>query len=102
MEWFARTGERRRIPVVGGDGFECAVLRTKISEVGIAERAMHVAQMRVGTVKRDELLAVWKGKRLENDSVDDAEDRGVGADTQRECEDDDRGAAGLLREHTKC
>src|ERR1700684_1998516 len=100
MEWFARAGERRRIPVVGGDGFECAVLRAKISEVGIAERAMHVAKMRVGTVKRDELLAVGKGKGLENDSVDDAEDCGVSADTQRERENDNRGEAGLLREHT--
>ena len=45
--------------------------------------------------------AIWLGprQRAEQHGVDDAEDRGVRADSQREREDGDGGEAGMAREH---
>ncbi len=49
-----------------------------------------------GFAQRGETAGVPVGQRLEDDAVDDGEDRGGRADTEREGEDGDRGEAGAL------
>jgi hypothetical protein len=101
VESFTRAGKCRRARVVGGDGFESAVLRSEIDEIGIAERAVHIVEVHIGALEPDEALALRKRKRLENDGVDDAEDGGVGADAEGQRQHHDGGETGLFREHTQ-
>src|ERR1700733_7018724 len=48
-----------------------------------------------------QLLGMWIGKRLQQHRIDDAEDRSVRADTQRERENGHRGKSGTLAQHAQ-
>src|SRR5579871_2586490 len=56
-----------------------------------------------GAATRDvnETVGVFEWQRMKKDRVDDAEDRGVGADAERKCQDGDRGEAGIFAQCAK-
>ena len=48
-------------------------------------------------VDGDQSLRLLAGQRAQQDTIGDAEDRGVGADAERQCHDGDLRQSGLLR-----
>jgi hypothetical protein len=52
---------------------------------------------RIRRAHRDELLRAGEWQRLQEQRIDDAEDRGVRADAERERHDGDDREAGILR-----
>ena len=56
--------------------------------------------LRIGLGDLNDAVGIVIGKRLQEDAVDDAEDRRVGADTEAEGQDDDRRESGGLGEAT--
>ena len=51
-----------------------------------------------GVQEEDETVGVGKGRRFEQDRVDDGEDGGVGSDAERQCQDGGEGEARTLPE----
>src|SRR3954464_14775538 len=50
-------------------------------------------------MKDNEIFPVWIRKWPEQHAIDDAEDGGIGTDSQREGKDYQRGEAGIMRNH---
>jgi hypothetical protein len=80
----------------GGEGFAGPL---PVKEVGIADGgAVHAGIL---LVDGDEPAGIWVGQRIEDDSVDDGEERGIGADAEGQGEDGDGGEAGGFEEHAQ-
>ena len=71
--------------------------------VDVGNRHVHVLEVVDSAAPGDvdEAVGVLEGKRMQDDGVDDAEDRGVGSDAQRQCEYGDNGECGILAECAK-
>jgi len=67
-------------------------VRKTVLIVGIFDSLLEDGEKPIG-------VDIWE--RFEKDSVDDAENCRVGADAERECEDSDRGEAGIFAQHTE-
>ena len=78
---------------------EDMVLFTQLCEVGVGPAGPANAVLRLGLKHVEKLLCSWVGKRLQEHGVNDAENGGVGADAESECEDGNDGEAGRLAEH---
>ena len=58
-----------------------------------------------GLVEDEQPIGLGEGQRLDQDAVDDAEQRGIDADAEREAEDDDGGddrSSTRLRTASRC
>ena len=72
--------------------------------VAVAQRRVHRIREHaadVAAVNVDEAIAVGDGQPLKQRGVDEAEDRGVGADAERERQDGGDGKAWLLSQHAR-
>ena len=86
----------RRVP---GDVLHGAGLRAPVEDVEVGAVVGLVAD---GGVDGDEARRVGEGQRLQQHAVDDAEDRGVGADAEGQHHDDQRAEARRLEEEPEC
>ena len=85
-------GERARLPAVVVHLFrrEAEAVGAVVLAAGLVARPL--------LPQDDQLVAALVGQRLEEHAVDDAEDRGVGADAERHRQDDDEREAWRLEE----
>ena len=65
-----------------------------MSSMSISEKPVFSTPLRAW-LQEEEVVAARVGKRLQEDAVDDAEDRGVGADAERDRDDHGQRVAGL-------
>jgi hypothetical protein len=95
-----RTGECVRALVVDREMRKAAVVRAEVGEIRHADR-VEAGRARIAHIERtegDELFRLRKRERLQQDGIDDTEDRGVRANPDRQCEHrDDREARRFLQ-----
>ena len=87
------TGKRSDPIAVNRHARQCSVLLSKVEEIGIGKRpqlARRYAVARTSHPESHQLFRIRKRQRLEQESVDDAEDRGVCPDAERERDDRNR------------
>src|SRR4029453_8488038 len=84
-------GYRQGIISISGEPEKRVIVTLKVEEVGWRQRALDLWGARRPV--RYDLRRLRVGERPQENSIDDAEDRGVGADAQREREDGDDGEA---------
>ncbi len=94
---FAGAGECHRRLSKRRDIFEDSVLLLPVEEVG-GRRAPATVTRHV-LPKRDESIRFFIGERLEQNRVDDTEDRGVRTDTERERNHSNRAHPRMLQQH---
>ena len=88
--------ERRRAAALGGHEVEDGVIRLPVEEIQRGD-AVAVAAGRL-LEDTDDPIGIRVRQRLEQDAVNEAEDRGVGADAERQREDRDRCKSRTLRQ----
>ena len=98
-ERFAMAGQRQLMGLHGGEFDEDVALAAQIFEISVGPAGVGALLGLLEDVV--ELLGAGIRKRFEQRSVDDAEDGGVCADTERQSEHGDRGEAGILAQHAK-
>ena len=90
----ALAGEDHGSGGVGRGGLEGGGLADDVRHVGIADEVEGDAAPGVLAPEPDEVIGVAVGEGAEQDGVDDAEDGGIGADTERQGDHRGRGEAG--------
>ena len=87
----ALAGKRKILQAINGEVFKAFVLGPEIEKIGIANRieAGFIWWPVLERAPGDELLWLREREWLEKDGVDDAEDGGIRADPDRQCEDSD-------------
>ena len=98
---FAISGERQVEVVVGREALESLAPIAKVGEVREGELRQRGAILRGLLAERHQAIRLGEWQRLEQDGVDDAENRGVAANPEREREDGDRAVGGLLPQHAR-
>ena len=95
----AGAGEVVILMTVHGDGGEAFGLALPVEEVEIVDGRLVLAG--VFPVDGDELAGVRVRQRIQEHAVDDGEERGVGADAERQGEDGDDAKRRRLEEHAE-
>ena len=85
--------------MIGADVAEDFLFLLPLKEVRARDWAAF--DRRLHAMNMDELVGVAVGERAKQNAVDDAEDRGVCADTEGESYDCDGGEARLLEKHAR-
>lgn len=80
----AGPGEHVRRATVGGEAFDGAALGTPVLEARIRRHVVIEALLRVGHPHHHDPVGIVVWQLPQQDGLDDAEDRGVGADAKRE------------------
>jgi hypothetical protein len=93
----AAAGEDEIGFAMGCHGGEAVVVALPVEEVGIGDRA--IGEVRLVLVQRHQPVGLGEGQRLEQDTLDHREQRGVGAAAERQGEDGDRRRARRLCQH---
>ena len=96
---FASVHQRQLAVAVNRDVLEAAVLFPEIEEIRVAHRRKFGRRSRlveIDAADSHQLVRRRKRKRFQEDGVDDAEDRRVRADAEREGEDGDDGERRVL------
>ena len=84
---------------VGGDVIDRARLGVPVEDIQVGAIVGLVADRRLD---RDQPGRVRKRQRLQQHAVDDAEDRGIGADAERQHDHDQRAEARSFEEEAEC
>ena len=75
-------GEADHREVVGRETGEDAVLATQIDEVGVGEGAVAIGFTGIAAVEPYEFLGLVDGQGFQQEGIDEAENRGIGADAE--------------------
>jgi hypothetical protein len=98
---FAASGDGDFLAVPSADAFEGALV-VEVGEEGCGSLIDDgQVESRGAVIQADELLGFGEGKRLEEHSVDDAEDGSGGSDAEGEGEHGDDGEGGASPEHAR-
>ena len=92
-------GEAHHREIVRRKAGENSGLAAQIDVVGVGEGAVVIGLAGVAAVEADELVGLADGERLQQEGVHEAENRGIGADTQGEHEHGGGGEGRFPGEH---
>ena len=96
----ARAGQREALAFrISGDLLEDLILISPILEVGVRRLAALDGFSMHGLVNEDQAARVFERQRAEQYRIDDAEDGGVGSDTQSQSNDGNRHEATPPHQH---
>src|SRR5215472_258617 len=84
----------------GSEMFEDRVVVSPIEIVWKSNRVILTRSRRF--IQNHDSIRVWVRQGLQQYCVDDAEDRGVHANAQRQCQNGDRTETRLLPQHSEC
>ena len=91
-------GQRQRSSAQRDNCLEGGRALLEVDEIGIRHAGVTNAAALGGLVQDQQPIGLGVGQRLDQDAVDDAEERGVDADAEREAEDDDGRDTGVVHE----
>src|SRR2546421_8549747 len=100
MLGFLAENYRETACIKARQGFKLRGARAPVQEIRAGYRN-GVVEARSGACNGDELLRMNIGQRLQKHAIDDAEDRGVRADAQRERHNGHQGKAGIFTQHAR-
>ena len=80
-------GEGESRPLAGRECAECSCLRAPVEKVRVGHRGQRPPQIRIALPDSDQPVCARVRERAQHDGVHDREDRGVGANAERQGED---------------